>query len=741
MWLPRRRLGRVRRSALGALLCMAGAAPMLAAQATGSIRGVVISEQAGQPLSAAIVEVSGVGAPIAVASSRSGSYEILDVPAGRRVIRARHIGHAPLELEVVIPAGGSVRLDLALRVVPVPLAPVRVDAGSGMAGMDTIRADGAELGITGARALDSSPGIAELGLGEAVQRGHGQEPPDPTDVLYVRGATADLKLVFLDGAPVYAPFALGGVADVFIPDVLQTATVFLGGAPARYDGGLSYVMDLRTRGVRSDGLHASGAIDLLSGRLAVEGPVAPGVGVLLAGRTVHGAGAVDPLPYGYREGLMRMDADLGRGVHMHATGFVNGEEVRLEEAPDTESTISWGNAAAAVRLVSPFAGGELELTGSTGSYAARLPQSDAAPVFAEGGATRDRVAADVSRRRGDLLLRYGASLDRLSHRYTAMMRQGAGVTASVTGATAGTYTDLSWRASPTLRLRGGVRADHFFAGSKTVLAPRLSVTWLATEHAAVTVAGGRYHQYLRVPDTSLLFARPDSAAPSVADLSVAGSSHLTVSLDQELAEGTRLGIEGFFKSFEGIPAEPSRTARSSGVDLWLRRDVGRWTGWAGYSLAWVWAVTGQPASDRFTGRHLLSGGIGTPVAPAARIDARFAYGSGIAYAAIPLNQHAPNEAAPGQEADIRQFGNTEGDAAPLIPSPDRPYLRVDLAATHRASVRLGGRDVQLDSYLKLLNTLGRRDALFYRYDQDRGDALTALAVLPIVPVIGMEWRF
>lgn len=739
MWSPRHAAS----GALGALLalvCLLAAAPSVAAQATGSIRGRIVSEHAGEPLSAAVVEVIGSSGPIAVASGRSGGYEVVDVPAGRRVIRARHIGHAPLEIEVVIPPGGTVRLDLVLRVLPVALEPVRVDAGSTSAGIDTVAARGAELGMAGARALDGSPGIAELGLGEPLQGGKGQDPPDPTDVLYVRGATADLKLVFLDGAPVYAPFALGGVTDVFIPDVLQTATVFLGGAPARYDGGLSYVMDLRTRGVRSDRLHASGAMDLLSSRAAVEGPVVPGVGVLATGRIIHGAGALEPLPYGYQEGLLRLDAELAAGTYLHATGFVNDEEVRLDDDEGPGSTISWGNAAAALRLVTPFAGGELEVTGSAGSYEARLPRESAEPVFAHGRASRERLAADVSERRGALVVRYGASVDRIRHRYAALSQQGAGIVAEVTGATAGAYGDLSWSASPTVRVRGGLRADHFFSADRLVLAPRLSVTLLATDRASVTAAAGRYHQYLRAPDASLLFARPDSISRSLADLSVGGSSHLTVALDQELAEGMRLGVEGFFKTFDGIPAEPSGAANSSGVDLWLSRELGRWTGWAGYSLAWVWSVTGEAASNRFAGRHLLSGGVGAPIARAARVDASFAYGSGLSYAPIALSG---NQASTLGQSDVRgdQFETVSGNGAPLVPSPDRPYFRMDVSATHTASLRWGARDVRINSYLKLLNTLGRRDALFYRYDRERGDDLTALAVLPIVPVIGVAWRF
>src|SRR5690606_20935748 len=128
---------------------------------------------------------------------------------------------------------------------------------------DTVSAPAADLSLARARALQSSPGLAELGLAEAMAGLPGQEPPDPSDVLYVRGTGADLKLVHLDGAPVYAPFPLGGLLEPFTPGLLTSADVYLGGAPAQYDGGLSYMLDLRTRGARTERMHVSGAVDML----------------------------------------------------------------------------------------------------------------------------------------------------------------------------------------------------------------------------------------------------------------------------------------------------------------------------------------------------------------------------------------------------------------------------------------------------------------------------------------------
>ena len=152
-------------------------------------------------------------------------------------------GRGPFVVEVLVPARAEVRVDMALVLRPVPLPPVLAHNRLPRGG-DTVAATPPDLGAASVRALEASPGVAELGLAANHVGAPGSDPADPSDVLYVRGAAADLKLVLLDGAPVYAPFHVGGLINAFDPGVLRSATLYLGGAPAKYDGGLSYVMDM-----------------------------------------------------------------------------------------------------------------------------------------------------------------------------------------------------------------------------------------------------------------------------------------------------------------------------------------------------------------------------------------------------------------------------------------------------------------------------------------------------------------
>ncbi len=85
--------------------------------------------------------------------------------------------------------------------------------------------------------------------------------------------------------------------------------------------------------------------------------------------------------------------------------------------------------------------------------------------------------------------------------------------------------------------------------------------------------------------------------------------------------------------------------------------------------------------------------------------------------------------------------NTGGAATPLELAPEEDFLRLDLEAAWPIEPTLGGRTTQLRPYVKVLNALDRRDALFYYFDRWRGDRADPLAHRPLLPLLGLEGRF
>jgi hypothetical protein len=711
----------------------------------GTVRGVVKSEATGAPLSGAMVEARSAAAGRSTVTGSNGAYVLRQVPAGRQRVRASYVGYEPLEIEILVSSGTELSVDLALRLRPVSLAGVTVRGPVPGSAADTVPLEPPSLGLAGIRALETSgPGLAEFGFGDAYQGSPGHAPADPTDVLYVRGAPTDLKLVLLDGAPVYTPFHVAGILDSFEADVLRSASLHLGGAPARYDGGLSYIMELNTRSGRTGRVRSTGALDLMAARATLDGSLGSRVRYLAGGRGIHGAG-VSPwieggFPYGYSEGLLRLDADLAADQVLSFTAFENREGVSVDSARLADRHASWGNRAASLRYRGRFAGRDVDVATAYGGYSAELPVAGGRVFPSSGRTERLRLTADVRGAGQELQFRYGASFDHLMMQQMGRGRPSPALVGGwdnrVAGASAGGYLEAAWQASPRVRLRGGARTDVFFEDPELRLAPRLSATWLLTDRAALTVAGGRYHQYIRA------WVDPRDSLSHATRLVVGQATHLNVSLHQALDEGMRLGVEGFFKTFAGREGSLDESY-SSGLDLWVRRDAGRYRGWLGYSLSWIWSLgTIETGGDSFAGRQILNAGLTGPLGRLADVELRAAYGAGLPFTAIPLAVATPDfgrENTPAQ----RFYAMTSGaaDTPPVPGAPMDPYLRLDLGLSRSVDTRLNGAPVRIQPYFRLLNSLDRRDALFYWYDRNSEHGPRAIAALPVVPIVGFSWRF
>jgi hypothetical protein len=393
-------------------------------------------------------------------------------------------------------------------------------------------------------------------------------------------------------------------------------------------------------------------------------------------------------------------------------------------------------------------GGNGVLTVAAGAFQTELPIGGLRPLLTEGQSRRVRAAADFDRALGASKLQYGASFDRLEYDQFVYEQAPLGPDSLVYGSgsagnVAGVYAEASVNPGRRLRLRGGVRADVFSVQPGVVLAPRFAATFLITDRASLTLAAGKYRQYVQDEEEALApIGAPLPPAGKQQELIVASASHLVLALDQQLGEGFRLTVEGFYKGFEGLPNSVDGKAEASGVDLWVRRNEGSFQGWFGYSLAWIWSDDDDSSSPThlFAGRQLLTAGLNGPVIGRGVFDVRVSYGSGLPFAAIP----EPEAATPVFGVGFRPPASAVATSEPLpaIPNaPDQPYLRVDaqVGRTWRGEWR--GVAFELTPYVKILNALNRRDGIFYYYDRGAGSQARALADLPVLPIVGLDWKF
>lgn len=727
----------------------------------GVIQGQILSERSGMALPFVLVEVGRDGHYRAVLTDEHGHYRLENVPPGRRTVRARSLDHAPHEVTVDVPRDARISLDLSLPIQPIGLPTITVvtrhtegifidDGGDGLHRSPA---------STRLRALEASPGAAEIGLARAARSVNRMDPADPSSVLFVRGGGSDLKLVLLDGAPVTSPFHLGGLMEPLPRDVIGSSRVRVGGAPSRLDGGLSYILEMETRDGRSENHSAAGAADLVGGRVRAEGPLAGG-SYLASARGIHAYGADQmlehPLPLGYSDALGRARWSLSSTDTLAITGFWNRESVRMSAGNAASlPRASWGNRAGSIRYRGQVSGSQLRVSVGGGEFHARIPIGVESGDLAAGQSRRLRVLAEARSRAGPLDVSTGAGYQRNGTHYRAF--SGGGSTElerRATGHTMSAFTDLGWEASPQVELRAGLRSNFFLNVDETRLSPRFHLEWTPRSDLVLAASAGRYFQYVRSA-TSLL---PGSLAPweegetasgtdGEPDLSVAGASHFVLSARGRPASDLVMGGETYLKNFDNPPG--GMDFRTVGLDSWVDWSHEEWAAWAGLVMNWTWAperalTPAEMQSEerlKIYERRLVSGGFRAPLPSGVKVSMEVTTSSGLPFTPFPATT-----VRPGSEGGTSSPAGGPSSEVPnvkvpmLIRTPRSSYLRLDAEVQRSWSTRFMDTPVRITPYIRVLNALDRKDALFYRLVEE-GDLVRrrSLGVVPILPVVGLEW--
>ncbi|MGF1533449.1 MAG: carboxypeptidase-like regulatory domain-containing protein [Bernardetiaceae bacterium] len=115
-----------------------------------------------------------------------------------------------------------------------------------------------------------------------------QNASEGTSGLFVRGGANDQNLILLDDAPVYNASHLLGFFSVFNPDAVKDVQLYKGGIPSRFGGRLSSIVDIRMREGNSKKMQLSGGIGSIASRLTLEGPlIKDKASFMLSGRRTY----------------------------------------------------------------------------------------------------------------------------------------------------------------------------------------------------------------------------------------------------------------------------------------------------------------------------------------------------------------------------------------------------------------------------------------------------------------------
>lgn len=170
----------------------------------------------------------------------------------------------------------------------------------------------------------------------------------------VRGGNYDQNLILLDEAPVYNASHLLGFFSTFNSDAINDVTIYKGTQPSQYGGRLSSVIDIKMKEGNNRYYNLSGGIGLISSKLNVEGPIVKDKGsFLITGRRTY---ADMFLKLSKNSNLSERKLyfyDLNAKLNYQITNkdkvYLSGYFGNDVQSMGSSGTTDWGNATATLR--------------------------------------------------------------------------------------------------------------------------------------------------------------------------------------------------------------------------------------------------------------------------------------------------------------------------------------------------------------------------------------------------------
>ena len=204
-----------------------------------------------------------------IATNVYGFYSI-SIPAGSYTLVYSYIGYQSIEKKIDLKSNTNLNIELKptqQQLGEVVISAERKNENVVRDEMSVIKMDSktikqipALLGeVDIIKALEVLPGI--------------QTTSEGSSGFSVRGGAPDQNLILLDEATIYSVSHFLGFFSIFNNDAIKDVTIYKGDIPMNYGGRLSSVLDVRMNDGNSKQFTATGGIGLISSRLTLEGPI------------------------------------------------------------------------------------------------------------------------------------------------------------------------------------------------------------------------------------------------------------------------------------------------------------------------------------------------------------------------------------------------------------------------------------------------------------------------------------
>ena len=510
---------------------------------------------------------------------------------------------------------------------------------------------------------------------------------------FVRGGDGDQNLILVDEATVYNPGHLFGFFSVFNPDVIKDMRIYKGGFPANYGGRLSSVTDIRMKEGNTDKFHAEGGIGLLSSRLTVEAPIwKDRMSFMLSGRRTY----IDQVLKVVKQDVPYYFYDLNGKVNFKASkndriffSSYFGDDVLRYNGSEEDSTENFGfgfnlgNFTQTLRwnhVFNPKLFSNLSLIHTRFKYNIQGKYADNNILIKS--AVRDLGVryALTHFRTNETKFKFGTEL--ISHNFRPNVLSTSGEISEYLQNQQGellqtfegaVYGNIAHEFNTRLKFEGGLRLSASAPKNKLYggIEPRANFTYLLNENSSLKLSYSRMKQYMhRVSSSSvalptdLWYPVSENVRPQSADQIAAGYNLYIPKIKSsivieaygkymngltEYKEGSNLILND---NFEDILVQGR--GWSYGTEFLVKKDLGKLTGWLGYTLSWTQRQfdeinNGKAFFAKYDRRHYFTA-VGTyELTDRLMFSAVFEYATGARFTPMIGQYFQPNSGLNGVE--------------------------------------------------------------------------------------------
>ena len=287
--------------------------------------------------------------------------------------------------------------------------------------------------------------------------------------------------------------------------------------------------------------------------------------------------------------------------------------------------------------------------------------------------------------------------------------------------------------------------------------PRLSLRYLASETFSVKAAFTTMEQYIHLLTNSTIGLPTDLWLPSTDSIHPQKSMQGAIGFAYNYKDKWDFTLEGFYKTMDNLLEYKEgasffdigqdweskiETGRgwSYGVEFLARKNIGKFTGWIGYTLAWSWRQFdnlnfGEPFPYKYDRRHDVSVVILYQLNENIDFGATWVYGTGNAITLGVARYEDIGSFFEGMYYYTGEIEHYNGRNSYRSPA----YHRLDVSANFHKKNKLGERTWSVGLY----NAYSRQNPfyLYFGYNNYGQRVLKQVSLFPIIPSVRYSLKF